>query len=304
MKTMFNRQTPIKIIDRHCGSGKTTAMIEGFGNDNNYLVVVPYVTEIERVIRQSTKVTFVQPNKEDNNERTKCESLRQLLRSGSNVVTSHALHELMLPIVNEGLLDNYHIIIDEVPNVASNEFSLSKRSVEEFYISNGYIDVEPMTGLIRPTLKWYDNRDEVKDTLNTKLIRSAEGGCLYLQDNSQFIEAMPKALLVAGLSTTIMTYKAEGSMLLPYLRKLELPFVVANDNEVEDVSFRQKASELITIESFMPNTDFKFTHTEQTQKLKDCRYTGKVSKALNNLRSRQLKNVPIENVMITCSKVA
>jgi len=63
MKTMINRQTPIKIIDRHCGSGKTTAMIEGFSNDNNYLVVVPYVTEIERVIRQSTKVTFVQPTK-------------------------------------------------------------------------------------------------------------------------------------------------------------------------------------------------------------------------------------------------
>ena len=241
MKTMINRQTPIKIIDRHCGSGKTTAMIEGFSNDNNYLVVVPYVREIERVIRQSTKVTFVQPNEEDNDDRTKRESLRQLLSSGCNVVTSHALHELMLPIVNEGLLDNYHIIIDEVPNVASNEFSLSRRSVEEFYISNGYIDVEPITDLIRPTLKWYDNRDEVKDTLNTKLIRSAEGGCLYLQDNSQFIEAMPKALLVAGLSTTIMTYKAEGSMLLPYLRKLELPFAVANDNEVEDVSFRQKA---------------------------------------------------------------
>ena len=253
MKTMINRQTPIKIIDRHCGSGKTTAMIDGFSNDNNYLVVVPYKTEIERVIKQSTKVAFVQPNEEDNDDRTKRESLRQLLSSGCNVVTSHALHELILPIVNEGLLDNYHIIIDEVPNVASNDYSLSKRSVEAFYISNGYIDVEPITDLIRPTMKWYDNRDEVKDTLNTKLIRSAEGGCLYLQSNSQFIKAMPRALLVTGLSTTIMTYKAEGSMLLPYLRKLELPFVVANDNELEDVSFKQKAAELITIESFMPS---------------------------------------------------
>ena len=140
MKTMFNRQTPIKIIDRHCGSGKTTAMIEGFSNDNNYLVVVPYKTEIERVIGQSTKVIFFQPDEDDNDDRTKRESLRQLLSSGCNVVTSHALHELMLPIVNEGLLDNYHIIIDEVPNVASNEFSLSKRSVEEFYISNGSVD--------------------------------------------------------------------------------------------------------------------------------------------------------------------
>ena len=98
--------------------------------------------------RQSTKVTFVQPSEDDNNDRTKRESLRQLLSSSCNVVTSHALHELMLPIVNEGLLDNYHIIIDEVLNVASNDYSLSKRSVEEFYISNGYIDVEPITDLI------------------------------------------------------------------------------------------------------------------------------------------------------------
>ena len=70
------------------------------------------------------------------------------------------------------------------------------------------------------------------------------------------------------------------------------------------MSYKQKAAELITIESLMPNADFKFTHNEQTQKLKDGCYTRKVSKALNNLRSRQLKDVPIENVMITCAKVA
>mgnify|MGYP000087590365 CR=1 FL=1 len=87
MKTMINRQTPIKIIDRHFGSGKTTAMIDGFSNDNNYLVVVPYKTEIERVIKQSTKVTFVQPDEDDNNDRTKRESF--------GLCVLDAVHELL-----------------------------------------------------------------------------------------------------------------------------------------------------------------------------------------------------------------
>ena len=57
---------------------------------------------------------------------------------------------------------------------------------------------------------------------------------------------MPKELLTAGRATTILTYKSEGSVLSSYLKKLDVPVEVANDNQLEE-AFRKKAAKLITI---------------------------------------------------------
>ena len=57
---------------------------------------------------------------------------------------------------------------------------------------------------------------------------------------------MPKELLTAGRTTTILTYKSNGSVLLSCLKKLDVPVEVANDNQREE-AFRKKAAELITI---------------------------------------------------------
>ena len=61
---------------------------------------------------------------------------------------------------------------------------------------------------------------------------------------------MPKELLTAGRTTTILTYKSEGSVLSSYLTKLDVPVEVANDNQCEE-AFRKKAAELITIKDLL-----------------------------------------------------
>ena len=43
----------IKIIDYPCGSGKTTRMIENFKEDRKYLVILPLLSEVDRVIEAS-----------------------------------------------------------------------------------------------------------------------------------------------------------------------------------------------------------------------------------------------------------
>jgi len=40
----------INILDYPCGSGKTTQMIEGFEVGRKYLVILPYLTEIDRLL--------------------------------------------------------------------------------------------------------------------------------------------------------------------------------------------------------------------------------------------------------------
>ena len=299
---------PIKIIDKPCGSGKTTAMIERFEPEKKYLVIVPLLTEVKRIIDQSTTVEFVQPDECDNSIGTKYASLEEHLINGHNVVSTHQLYEDPVPLAKAGLLASYHIIIDEVPNVIDNEVDKSQTSIKRFYIETGFMEVVGSSGLVRPTQKWIEAQNDVSDTLSPKILKSAMTDCLYLQDNTAFLRVMPQPLLEVGLSFTVMTYKAEGSMLLAYLRKLGLPFVIERDNELEK-KFRGKAAELVTVEdisaiSSSTKPKISLSVSQQLKGMRSKSYCSKVSTALKNLRERKLQNVDAENILITCVKDA
>ena len=120
------------------------------------------------------------------------------------------MYDRLVPMVKNGLLDDYDIIIDEVPEVVKMVTSKSKTSIQEFYIDAGYMDVDIVTGLVRPTMKWWNNREQVSDTLSPKILNFAETGCLYLQDGKMFIWALPQSILTAGRSVTVMTFKSKA----------------------------------------------------------------------------------------------
>ena len=293
----------IKIIDYPCGSGKTSKMIENFKEDQKYLVILPLLTEVDRVIEGARDIEFVQPHANDNEKGTKTSSLESHLLLGSNIATTHKMYERLVPMVKAGLLDDYDIIIDEVPDVVRSVTSKSRTSIQEFYVNAGYMDVDAGTGLVRPTSKWRQNQDQVSDTLSPKILKYAESGCLYLQDGEMFIWALPQCILSAGNSVTVMTYKAEGSMLLSYLRKLGLSFEVSNDNDMEE-DFRAKAAELITIEDIGALSKLKLTYSGQEKGISSSSYYSKVSRSLKNLKERKLVGVGINNILITCKKDA
>ena len=293
----------IKIEDSPCGSGKTTRMIENFKEDQKYLVILPMLTEVTRVVEGSKDIEFVQPHANDNEQGTKTSSLEAQLLLGSNIATTHEMYERLVPMVKAGLLDDYDIIIDEVPNVVKSVTSKSRTSIQEFYVDAGYMNVDVGTGLVRPTHKWKQNQDQVSDTLSPKILKYAESGCLYLQDGEMFIWALPECILSAGNSVTVMTYKAEGSMLLAYLRKLGLSFEVSNDNHLEE-DFRAKAAELITIEDIGALSKLKLTYSGQEKGISSSSYYSKVSRSLKNLKERKLVGVDINNILLTCKKDA
>ena len=288
----------IKIEDYPCGSGKTTRMIENFKEDQKYLVILPLLSEINRVIEASNDVEFVQP---DDKQGTKTNSLESHLLLGKNIATTHEMYERLVPMIRDGLLDDYDIIIDEVPKVVEMVTSKSKTSIQEFYLDAGYLDVDATTGLVRPTMKWWQNRDEVSDTLSPKILTYAETGCLYLQEGKMFIWALPQSILTSGISVTVMTYKSEGSMLLAYLRKLGLPYEVSNDNSSEE-DFREKAAKLITIEDIPALSKTNFSHTGQVKGMSSSSYAAKVARSLKNLKERKLVGIDINNILLTSMK--
>ena len=70
---------PIKIIDKPCGCGKTTEMINSFNKRDKYLVIVPLLSEVERIVEESKEVGFVQPDEFDNTQGTKYANLKLIL---------------------------------------------------------------------------------------------------------------------------------------------------------------------------------------------------------------------------------
>jgi hypothetical protein len=79
----------VTIIDRPCGTGKTTDLLRSFKTDQRYLVVVPLPREVRRVIEDAV-VSFVEPRAGGESD-TKAEHLDVLLQQGLNVVTTHKL---------------------------------------------------------------------------------------------------------------------------------------------------------------------------------------------------------------------
>ena len=173
-------------------------MIKEFQQNKKYLVILPFLSEVKRVIDQSKPILFEQPTTDENEHNTKTESIKELLLTGQNIATTHNMYERLVKSAREGLLNDYHIIIDEVPDVVKSVSSKTKTSIEEFYLKTGYIELEE-TGLVRPTNKWRQNREEVSDTLNSKILSYAETGCLYLLGEHMFVWAMPVELLATGL---------------------------------------------------------------------------------------------------------
>ena len=179
----------------------------------------------------------------------------------------------------------------------------SKTSIDEFYIETGFMLVDEVSGLVKPTQKWIDSQNQVSDTLSPKILSAAMTGCLYLQDKQMFIWALPEVILNAGLSLTVLTYKSEGSLFVAYLRKLGLPFELEVELSI-DQKFKENASKLVTIEDIPALSKLKLSYSGQQKGQSSPAYYNKVSLALKNLRGRKLRGVDVENILITCKKDA
>lgn len=285
----------VRIIDRPCGSGKTTQLLSSFQPEKRYLVVVPLRTEVDRVIDQAC-VPFQQPTEGDYG--TKKGSLEVLLRKKVNIVTTHALFENIASFAKAGLLDDYEIFVDEVPEVLSSIGEISRQSLDEFYVDCGYARIED-DGRVVPTLKWHQDHELVSDTLSEKLYHLASSGMLYVVNETFLLWAFPKELLTAGRTFTVFTYLAEGSLLLPYLDKHGNGYVHDRDPEA-DLRARRQAAELIEIRDIPRLKGMKFSYTGQ---FKPAAAPAKqVSGALLGLRRGDLKEIPLGQVLITCAK--
>ena len=296
-------KSQITIHDYPCGSGKTTGLYNSFNSERSYIVVVPYLTEIERLLRACTHLNFVQPTIDlEAGLETKTESLIQQVREGKNIVCTHSIYPRLSQLADDGLLENYEIVIDEVPDCVSTVCEKSPYSVKEIYISAGFISVDE-TGRVHPTEKWLNNHNAAADTLNPVLFQQAKSGGLYLLNNSLFINCLPLNILSKCKKVTVLTYMSQGSYFTYYLKFSGVEYEV-NESRKQNIFFKEEAKRLITLKPMNALRGLNLSNTGQAKSLARPSDYNRVSSCLKNLRSRDLKGVDQEKILITSKKDA
>lgn len=276
----------IIVIDAPCGYGKTTNAINSFLPEEKYIYVTPFLDEVERLIN-NTRISFVQP------VGNKLEAIQRLMAYGQNIATTHASFT-NLSIVDNELINEYHLVIDEAIEVVS-EYWESGLAIKTGLVNNGYVGVEE-DGRLFVTDKWEVERNALGATVNNRIYHDIKSGCLYLVNNSIVVWQLPPSLLLKAKSVTILTYMFNASLLSLWLEKYGMK---VEHKVVDDTEFRAKAKSLLTIESISSLEKVNFSFTGQKNFKKD---DNRVAFALGNLKKRHLKGVDVENIYITCAK--
>ena len=284
----------ITFIDRPCGFGKTTEMLNGLKDDELYLIVVPTLGEVDRCLENKPKnVRLTTPSEEHG---SKSRELERLIKAKENVVCTHSLYHLNSDFYKEGHLDDYNIIIDEVLDVVKTIDGPKPKSWEEFYVDDGYATVDEK-GQVHTTAKWDERRLFVDDTLNNEIYDKANTGQLFVYNHSFFVWGVSPYLLNSGKTCTVMSFRIEGSLMQLYLDRIGIPYEIQKYQD-EEQAMRESFRDLATVTHVELGVDMSYS-----KQLKSLKKGGQhVASKLRKIKERDKSIDKDTKVLLTCAK--
>ncbi|SEJ44494.1 hypothetical protein SAMN05421762_1551 [Pseudooceanicola nitratireducens] len=303
-----NRSTHTVIIDRACGTGKTTEMLASLQPDRKYLLVTPSLTEIDRFIKDAPDYVEIAAPKEG--QGPKLIQLEKLLEQGHSVAITHKLFFMTLRLAH--LMTDYEIIVDEAPNPVTCITTIDADAFNEAVVGGGYATICPETRQVHPTMKWikwqremFDNDGEpiYSSKLHPDIYKPAIQGQLHVGESGIFAVATPNQVLLAGRSLTVMTFLSEGTYIRAYLDMLAQSHPKAAFTVIEEtpIDWRMQARELVAVEELALPKHVSLSFSRQTRRSTDttCKSIGS---ALKNLLYRRWKGVERTNIILTCAR--
>lgn len=303
-----NRSTHTVIIDRACGTGKTSEMLASLRSDRKYLLVTPSLTEIDRFVKDAPDgVEIFAPNE---GKGPKLIQLEKLLQEGKSVAITHKLFFMTLRLAD--LMADYEIIVDEAPNPVTCINTIDADAFNEAVVGCGYATVCPDTGQVQPTMEWIkwqrekfdsDGEPTYSNRLHPDIYKPAIQGQLHVDGNGIFAVATPNQVLLSGRSLTVMTFLSEGTYIRAYLNMLARSHPKAAFTVIEEtpVDWLAQARNLITVEALALPKHVNLSFSKQTKRSaqKTCKSIGG---ALKNLRYRHWIGVERTNIILTCAR--
>ena len=156
------------IIDSIMGSGKSSAAINHINSspkDKKFLVITPYLDEIKRYKQMCPGKHFREPIY---NAGSKLDNIKELIRRGENVVSTHALfHKFDQELISSCETLGYSLIMDEVTDVVE-EYPITNDDIDN--LLNNYCDLEEETGKViwRQECQSYEGKfSDIKNMCNS-----------------------------------------------------------------------------------------------------------------------------------------
>ena len=229
----------IDIIDAPCGSGKTEYIIRYMNEhpDQSFLYISPLLEMFDRMEGKGryegrgVKTLFKTPDHK-NSQHTKLESIKQLFKTGENIMSTHALFMMFDDEAIEILKNrNYHLIIDDAISAATvikttngnedNEEDEVFRDLEQ-NVKSGDISWLVNHGAAKidkenyGAIKWVD---EYADTEHryADLERMIKSGAMSQVGDTFLIWHFPTKVLDAFEHITVLTYRFRHSIMRCYL---------------------------------------------------------------------------------------
>lgn len=224
----------IYVVDEMMGRGKTSAainMINGSGNDDRFLYVTPYISEVEKIIKCCPEKKFKQPE----NKWTKIIGIKHLLDKGSNIATTHALFHMFDDEIIEMCRElGYTLIMDEVTDVVCN-YEMKNDDVK--LLLNKYVTPDPVTGI----LKWKDEEMSYNGEKFAEEKRLCEIGSLAMYGGTIMMWLFPVKIFQAFHTTYILTYLFDGQIQKGYydFHNMEYEYLHVGGDSLETYHFQE-----------------------------------------------------------------
>ena len=151
----------IHVVDCIMGSGKSNAAINYINQSSKskkFLVITPYLDEVKRYKEMCPSKRFKEPTYDKG---TKLDNIKELLRRGENVVSTHALfHRFDADMISSCETLGYTLIMDEVTNVVE-EYPITNDDINN--LLNTYCTYDESTGKIIWKDEWRDYEGKFSD---------------------------------------------------------------------------------------------------------------------------------------------
>ena len=316
----------IQLVDMPCGWGKSTIILKSFKKQEKYIAVLPYLSEVDRFVEgafQESRFILTAPVQGSSTKKDHCE---KLIKEGKSIACTHQLFyrlgtlatqpsdtsnafdgTYISAVADTHLLDDYHLIIDEVIDPFQQENMVRSADFDGDYVELGLATVLP-DGRVKPTGLWDQRYAEGSKTFKRDLYEKAKSGALYRLADGLFILTIPMELLLRPKSVTIYSYLSEGSILLQFLRKLkaegqhEFTLEVTPLDEAAHAAWRSDVASALTVKSILGLEKTKLNYQAQLNNIKKRSECASFGYELVKLRQNELKGVSLKAVMLTCAR--
>lgn len=226
----------IKVVDSHCGSGKSSYAIQhinSLDNDVRIIYITPFLAETERIKRECPTKNFYLPSAQKG-KGSKMVDFLDLVLKGRNISSTHSLFTNITDELIELLrVQNYILILDEVMNVVAKldlyKDDFKKTDEEKSRLTKGDIKTLIEQNIIvvdedSRQVSWGRDVHLLSKYLQLKIL--ADRDLLYYMDGDLLIWTFPIEVFKDGVFSEIyiLTYQFDYQMQAYYYNYFGLQY--------------------------------------------------------------------------------